>query len=183
MGRPWCLQGNVGWIQGLSKVALAATSPRAVSAQTQQAGTGVTQGSHYVGCSVLAISPLPAPQFDQICRPNPEEVNMMPRPPSQAGFRVYLHHLQCHMVLSQALRAKKSKHSADGAQLCSAPSPALGQHPEHYWHPCHLQAEDGLALVPKEVLLDVLQENKYLTTPGGETWEPLFKEHNTIKGF
>lgn len=48
---------------------------------------------------------------------------------------------------------------------------------------CHLQAEDGLALVPKEVLLDVLQENKYLTTPGGETWEPLFKEHNTIKGF
>lgn len=78
MGRPGCLQGNVGWIRGLSEVPLAATSPRAVPAQTQQTGTGVSQQSQCVGWGVLAIFPLPAPQFDQICRPNPEEVNRCP---------------------------------------------------------------------------------------------------------
>lgn len=52
---------------------------------------------------------------------------------------------------------------ADTATLSSLVS--LGQHPEHSQHPSHLQAEDGLALVPREVLLDALQANKYVITP------------------
>lgn len=58
---------------------LAAPSPRAVPAQTQQRGTGVPRGSQRMGWGVLAISPLPAHRFDETCRPprdpNPEQEN------------------------------------------------------------------------------------------------------------
>lgn len=94
----------------------------------------------------------------------------VPRSPSKVALG-HLHQLQ---------GPRCGNSCADTVTLSSLVS--LGQHPEHSQNPSHLQAEDGLALVPKEVLLDALQANKYITTPAEEIQKLFFKEYNFIKG-